>query len=139
MKTSSVKRKDQALWASCKPPRQSGISPFFWIGVHEWQHLETSKLIYHRHWNTFPGVISKFLQRKIWTFRILVIAKLNFRETVLKQENAKHNSRQNKLVYIAADIDCFFITRVVFRNILLIVRLTYPIDFVNTYALDFPF
>jgi hypothetical protein len=37
-------------------PRQSGISPFFWIGVHEWQHLETSKLI----WNTFPVVISKF-------------------------------------------------------------------------------
>jgi hypothetical protein len=36
------------------------------------------------------------------------------------------------LVYIAADIGCFFITGVVFRNILLIVRLTYPIDFVNT-------
>ena len=32
------------------------------------------------------------------------------------------------LVYIAADIICFFITRVVFRNILLIVRLTYPIE-----------
>jgi hypothetical protein len=37
------------------------------------------------------------------------------------------------LVYIAADIGCFFITGVVFRNILLIVRLTYPIDFVNTF------
>jgi hypothetical protein len=43
------------------------------------------------------------------------------------------------LVYIAADISCFFITRVVFRNILLIVRLTYLIDFVNTYVLDFFF
>jgi hypothetical protein len=29
MKTSSVKRKDQAFWALCTPPRQSGISPFF--------------------------------------------------------------------------------------------------------------
>ena len=44
MKTSSVKRKDQAFCASCTPPRQSEISPFFWNGVHEWQHLETSKL-----------------------------------------------------------------------------------------------
>jgi hypothetical protein len=41
------------------------------------------------------------------------------------------------LVYIAADISCFFITRVVFRNILLIVQLTYPIDFVNKYVLEF--
>ena len=64
MKTSSVKCKDQAFWASCTPSRQSGISPFFWIGVHEWQHLETSKLIYHRHWNTFPVVISKFFGKK---------------------------------------------------------------------------
>jgi hypothetical protein len=31
-----------------------------WSSVHEWQHLETLKLIYHRHWNTFPLVISKF-------------------------------------------------------------------------------
>jgi hypothetical protein len=53
MKTSSVKRNNQAFWSSCTLPRQSGISPFFWIGVHEWQYLETSKLIYHRHWNTF--------------------------------------------------------------------------------------
>jgi hypothetical protein len=29
----------------------------------------------------------------------MVIAKLNLRETVLKQKNAKHNSRENKLVY----------------------------------------
>ena len=29
----------------------------------------------------------------------LVIANLNLRETVLKQKNAKHNSRKNKLVY----------------------------------------
>jgi hypothetical protein len=36
---------------------------------------------------------------KIWTFSIFVIAKLNLRETVLNQENAKHNSRENKLVY----------------------------------------
>jgi hypothetical protein len=43
------------------------------------------------------------------------------------------------LVYIAADIGCFFITRVVFHNILLIVQLTYPIDFVNTYVLVFLF
>jgi hypothetical protein len=43
------------------------------------------------------------------------------------------------LVYIAADIGCFLITRVVFRNILLIVRLTYPIDFMNTYVLEFSF
>ena len=35
MKTSSVKRKDKAFWAVCTPPRQSGISPFFRIGVHE--------------------------------------------------------------------------------------------------------
>ena len=37
--------------------------------------------------------------RKIWTFSIFVIAKLNLRETVLNQKNAKHNSRENKLVY----------------------------------------
>ena len=29
----------------------------------------------------------------------MVIAKLNLRETVLKQKNTKHNSRENKLVY----------------------------------------
>jgi hypothetical protein len=37
------------------------------------------------------------------------------------------------LVYITANIGCFFITRVVFHNILLIVWMTYPIDFVNTF------
>ena len=31
---------------------------------HEWQHLGTSKHIYHRHWNTFPVVISKFFGKK---------------------------------------------------------------------------
>ena len=41
----------------------------------------------------------KVIPRKVWTFSILVIAKLNLRETVLKQNNAKHNSRENKLVY----------------------------------------
>jgi hypothetical protein len=39
------------------------------------------------------------IPQKIWTFSILIIAKLNLRETVLKQKNAKHNSRENKLVY----------------------------------------
>ena len=34
---------------------------------------------------------------------ILVIAKLNLCETVLKQKNAKHNSRENKLVYSIID------------------------------------
>jgi hypothetical protein len=29
----------------------------------------------------------------------LVIAKLNLRETVLKQKNVKHNSHENRLVY----------------------------------------
>ena len=37
------------------------------------------------------------------------------------------------LVYITADIGSFFITRIAFCNILLIVRLIYPIDFVNTF------
>ena len=32
-------------------------------------------------------------------FSILVIAKLNLRETILKQKNAKHNSIENKLAY----------------------------------------
>ena len=63
MKIYSVKRKVQAFWASCNPPCQSEISPFFWNGVHEWQHLETSKLIYHRHSNNFPVVISKFFEK----------------------------------------------------------------------------
>jgi hypothetical protein len=44
MNTSSIKRKDQAFWASCMPPRQSEISPFFWNGGHEWQHLELQNL-----------------------------------------------------------------------------------------------
>jgi hypothetical protein len=29
VKTSSVKRKDQAFWASCTPPRQSEMSSLF--------------------------------------------------------------------------------------------------------------
>ena len=37
---------------------------------------------------------TKVIPRKIWTFSILVIAKLNLCETVLKQKNAKHNSRE---------------------------------------------
>jgi hypothetical protein len=96
----------------------------------------------------------KSYRENFWTFSILVIAKLNLCETVLKQKNAKHNSRENKLVYSimnrrsfiensAPDLYLlrivyhhffvFFITRVVFCNILLIVRLTYLIDFVNTF------
>jgi hypothetical protein len=38
----------------------------------------------------------------------LIIAKLNLRETVLKQKNAKHNSRENKLVYIIKISGIFF-------------------------------
>ena len=63
-------------------------------------------------------------------------AEIYFRDN----QNAKSsNFSRMTLVYIAADIGCFFITRVVFRNILLIVRLTYAIDFVNTYVLEFYF
>jgi hypothetical protein len=45
------------------------------------------------------AMYTKVIQQKIWTLSILVIAKLNLRETVLKQENAKHNRRENKLAY----------------------------------------
>jgi hypothetical protein len=61
-----VHRSDIFL-ASFTLPRQSGIFsifPFFWIDVHEWQHLVTSKHIYHWHWNTILVVISKIFGKK---------------------------------------------------------------------------
>jgi hypothetical protein len=63
-------------------------------------------------------------------FRVFLLqdsfAEIWFRDN----QNAKGSifSRYD-FVYIAADIGCFFIARVVFRNILL----TYPIDFMNTF------
>jgi hypothetical protein len=57
MKTSSLEHKDPDVFlASCTPPCRSGISsifPFFWIDVHEWQHLVISKHICHRHETPF--------------------------------------------------------------------------------------
>jgi hypothetical protein len=53
--------------ASCTHTCRSGICsifPFFWIDVHEWQHLVISKHIYHRHWNTFSVVISNIFGEK---------------------------------------------------------------------------
>ena len=51
---------------------------------------------------------TKVILRKIWTFSIFVIAKLNLRETVLNQKNAKHNSRENKLAYSTYNYNYFF-------------------------------
>ena len=67
MKTSSLKCKDQTNLALCLPPCQSGICsifPFFWIDVHAWQHLVTSKHIYHRHWKTFSVSFQKSLTKR---------------------------------------------------------------------------
>ena len=36
----------------------------FSFDAHEWQHLVTSKHIYHWHWNTFSVVISKIFGKK---------------------------------------------------------------------------
>jgi hypothetical protein len=56
--------------ASDTPPCRSGICstifPFFWIDVHEWQHLVISKHICHRPSarNTFSVVISNIFGKK---------------------------------------------------------------------------
>ena len=77
----------------------------------------------------------------IYTVNQLIFVAVMFRIFLLQDSFAKIEFRDNQNAKrsnfsrndIAADIGCFFITRVVFRNILLIVRLTYPIDFVNTF------
>jgi uncharacterized membrane protein YcgQ (UPF0703/DUF1980 family) len=77
------------------------------------------------------------------TVNQLIFAAIMFRVFLLQDSFAitkmLKKIRGMTLVYIAANIGWFFFTIVVFRNILLIVRLTYPIDFVNTYVLEFSF
>jgi hypothetical protein len=66
--------------ASCTPLCQCGICSifsFFWIDVHEWQHLVISKHIYHRHWNTFSVVISNIFGEKTEYYCNISVGSIN--------------------------------------------------------------
>jgi len=50
------------------------VFPFL---VHEWQHLVTSKHIYHWHWNTFSVVISNIFGKKTEYYCNISVGSIN--------------------------------------------------------------